>query len=141
MKIMALDVGRSRIGVAFSDPDQTLAFPHAAIDRASEPEDIAAVLDLAQESDVQDIVVGLPLSLSGEAGPQAREVTRFARSLSARAEVPVTTLDERYSTVQAERLMRQAGQQPSRNRPDVDAMAAAIILQSYLDSRRTAPQG
>ena len=138
---MALDVGRSRIGVAFSDPDQTLAFPHAAIDRASEPEDIAAVLDLAQESDVQDIVVGLPLSLSGEAGPQAREVTRFARSLSARAEVPVTTLDERYSTVQAERLMRQAGQQPSRNRPDVDAMAAAIILQSYLDSRRTAPQG
>ena len=137
---MALDVGRSRIGVAFSDPDQTLALPHAAIDRSSEPEDITAVLDLARESRVEEIVVGLPLSLSGEAGPQAREVNRFARSLSARAEVPVTTLDERYSTVQAERLMREAGQQPSRNRSDVDAMAAAIILQSYLDSRRSAPR-
>lgn len=138
MKIMALDVGRSRIGVAFSDPDQTLALPHAAIDRASETDAVTAVLDLAEENGVQEIVVGLPLSLSGEAGPQAREVTGFARSLSARAEVPVTTMDERYSTVEAERLIRQAGQQPSRNRAGVDAMAAAIILQSYLDSRRSA---
>ena len=138
MKIMALDVGRSRIGVAFSDPDQTLAFPHAAIGRASEPEDVAAVLDLARENRVQEIVVGLPLSLSGEMGPQAREVTGFAKSLSARAEVPVTTLDERYSTVEAERLLREAGQQPSRNRSEVDAMAAAIILQSFLDARRSA---
>ena len=140
MKIIALDVGRSRIGVALSDPDHLLALPLTTIERTAEPEDIAAILDLVDENEADEIVVGMPLSLSGQVGPQAREVVAFVKSLSAAADVPVVTLDERYSTVEAERLLREAGHKPSKSRARVDAVAATVVLQSYLDSRRAAPR-
>ena len=136
MKIMALDVGRSRIGVALSDPDQVLALPHSTLERTSSNQDITTLLDMAIDNHVQEIVVGLPLSLSGSIGPQAREVNYFVRDLSSVADVPITTLDERYSTVEAERLLRQTGKSPSENRSDVDSIAATIILQTYLDSKK-----
>ena len=133
---MALDVGRSRIGVALSDPDQVLALPHSTLERTSSNQDITTLLDMAIDNHVQEIVVGLPLSLSGSIGPQAREVNYFVRDLSSVADVPITTLDERYSTVEAERLLRQTGKSPSENRSDVDSIAATIILQTYLDSKK-----
>ena len=134
MRVLALDVGQKRIGVALCDPDGLLAFPLATIDRTAEFEDIDAILGLASKNEVGAILVGLPVSLSGRLGPQARQVVRFTKVLSARAEVTVSTLDERYSTVEAERLMREAGARPSKARARVDAAAAAVILQSYLDS-------
>ena len=137
---MALDVGGKRIGVAVSDPTGLVPTPITAIGTRSESEDVDAVLLLADEHAVEEIVVGLPLSLSGQHGPQARKVTRFAESLSSRASVPVTTLDERYSTAEAERLLRESGVQPGRERARTDAAAAAVILKAYLDSRRTTPE-
>ena len=139
MRVLALDVGEKRIGVALSDPTGIIATPNTTIQRSGEAADIEAVLSLAMEHGVKEIVVGLPLTLAGRVGTQARQVTRFAAALADRASVPVKTLDERYSTVQAERMMREAGGRPSRNKAAVDAAAAAVILQGYLDSGRTGP--
>ena len=135
-RILALDVGDRRIGVALSDPTGLLATPLTTISRGRS--DTQTVLGLAAEHDVTEIIVGLPLTLAGRRGEQAERVADFAEALSDRADVPVRHVDERYSSVQAERLLSQSGVSPSRNRPRVDAVAAAVILQSYLDSRRDA---
>lgn len=135
MRVLALDVGEKRIGVALSDPTGLLATPLKAIELGGEP-GIDEVLRLAAEHDAGEIVVGLPVSLSGRIGPQADRVAEFTRSLSGRTTIPVTSVDERLSTVQAARMLRESGIEPSRDRARVDAAAAAVILQSYLDSRR-----
>ena len=131
--VLALDVGDRRIGVAACDPTGTLASPLTTIERSNEPSDIAAVLALASDHGAVEIVVGLPLSMSGARGPQARKVEGFTRALASQSPVPVNVVDERLSSVQAERLMRESGRRPSVNRALVDAAAAAVILQAYLD--------
>lgn len=136
MRALALDVGDKRIGVALSDPTGLIATPLTTIIRRSEAEDIAAVLALVTDNEAGEIVVGMPLLLSGRAGPQARRVSRLARVLARQAPVPVETIDERYSTVEAEKRLREAGGRPSRDRARVDAAAAAVILQAHLDARR-----
>jgi putative Holliday junction resolvase len=134
---MALDVGDRRIGVALSDPTGMLATPVTAVDRvAAKPSDIDEILRIARERGAESIIVGLPLSLSGAEGAQAKGVRAFVSDLSARAGLPVDTVDERYSTVQARRMMRESGTGRSRDRGRVDASAAAVILQAYLDARR-----
>lgn len=138
MIVLALDVGERRIGVAVSDPSGMLATPLTAIRRTHEAGDIDEVLRLAEEHDIGEIVVGLPLELSGRMGPQAGRVLAFARALAGRTKIPVETVDERYSTVEAERRLRESGVRPSKDRARVDAAAAAIILQSHLDARRSA---
>ena len=135
LRTMALDVGEKRIGVALSDPSGVLALPLTTIAGVPDGDKIDEVLRLAAENEVHEIIVGMPLSLSGRMGPQARRVTGFVEELSGRGAVPVRTVDERFSTVEAERGMRQAGVEPSRERARVDAAAAAVILQSYLDSK------
>ncbi|MCI0438942.1 MAG: Holliday junction resolvase RuvX [Chloroflexi bacterium] len=134
---MALDVGDRRIGVALSDPLGVLATPLTTIQVRDDDSSIAEVLRLARENDVSEIVVGLPLSLSGRMGQQAKRAAYIARLLSERAEIPVRTVDERHSSAEAERLLRQSGIRPSENKARIDSAAAAIILQSYLDTRRT----
>ena len=133
---LALDVGERRIGLALSDPSGLLATPLATIQRTQEPADVDEVLRLAEEHDVEKMVVGLPLELSGRRGPQAGRVMAFARALTGRTELPVETVDERYSTVEAERRLRDSGVEPSKDRARLDAAAAAVILESYLDARR-----
>ena len=134
MSILALDVGDSRIGVAMSEG--FLAAPLTTIDRRNEAVDVREVLRLAEKYGAEEIVVGMPLSLSGQVGPQAERVARFAEALDEQTSLPIVPVDERYSTVEAERLLRQAGVRPSEEKARVDAAAAAVILQSYLDSRR-----
>ena len=134
MRVLGLDFGQRRMGVALSDSEGILASPLTTVTCETDSERIDAVLDLVARNDVQAIVVGAPISLSGRTGPQAGLVSRFVRGLAARVAVPVTTIDERYTTVEAERLLRQAGRRPSRDRARVDAVAAALILQSYLDA-------
>lgn len=133
-RIMALDVGERWIGVAVSDPTGTLATPHTIIQRRSKAADFAAVSRLAAELKVARIVVGLPLSLNGQMGPQARRVARYARALAQALDVPVELYDERYSTVTAEELLAESGR---KRRASIDAAAAAIILQDYLESRHS----
>ena len=139
MRFLSLDVGEKRIGVALSDPTGMLATPLTTIRRTGEAPDVDEVLRLADEHEVGEIIVGMPLSLSGHKGPQAHRVARFEAALAQRAAVPVTSVDERYSSVQAEGLLRASGVQPSRDKARVDAAAAAVILQSYLDARRAEP--
>jgi len=132
-RVMALDVGQRRIGVAVSDPTGVLAKPHSVIQRRSKVEDFAAVAGLVAELKAQRVVVGLPLSLSGELGPQARQVIRYVQALAQTLAVPVELHDERYSTVTADVLLVEGKR---RRRVPLDAAAAAVILQDYLESRR-----
>ena len=137
MKIMALDVGDRRIGVALSDPTGMLATPVGAVDRVTaQPSAIDEILSIAREQCADLIIVGLPLSLSGQEGAQARAVRIFVADLSAQSGLPVDVVDERYSSVQAQRLLRDTTPRSSRDRGRIDASAAAVILQAYLDARR-----
>ncbi len=135
-RVLGLDVGDRRIGLAISDRDGSLATPYNALGRRGLERDIAAILKLVQEEEIGTIVVGEPLSLDGSVGPQAKRTLAFYEALRAASPVPVDTWDERFSTVEAERLLREAGVAPSRNRARLDAAAAAVILQGYLDAHR-----
>jgi len=135
MRVLALDVGDKRIGVAISDPSQVLARGLKVIQRGSRQEDFVAVARLVEEYEVERVVVGYPRSLDGTAGEQAEKVERYAAGLAEVLTVPVLLWDERFSTVSAERLMREAGLRGKRKRERIDAVAAAVILQAYLDSR------
>ena len=133
MRVMALDFGERRIGVAISDPTGTLATPHTVIRRRSKVEDFAAVARLVTELEAERVVVGLPLSLNGEIGPQARRVMRYSQALQQTLDIPVELFDERYSTVTADELLTESGR---KRRVPIDAAAAAVILQDYLESQR-----
>ena len=136
MRILALDVGERRIGLALSDPTGLLASPIDAIDLDDgEPAHERAARH-ASGMELSEIVVGMPYSMSGERGRQAGRVAAFVREFSRLVEVPVTTVDERLSTAQAEKLLRGQGVETSREKGRLDSAAAAVILQSYLDSRR-----
>ena len=138
MRSLGLDVGERRIGVALSDPEGIIATPfEMVLASGNGPEsDIARVLELVRENDAGLIVVGLPLSMDGSAGPQARRVQAFVNELSARAPVPVEVWDERLSTVVSQRLMRDAGTKKRRRQERRDIAAAAVILQGFLDRVR-----
>jgi putative Holliday junction resolvase len=138
-RVIALDVGERRIGVAVSDPSRTLATPHSVIHRRSKAQDFATVAHLVDEMAIERVVVGLPLSLSGDVGPQARRITRYARALAQSLDVPVELYDERYSTVTAMELLA-ASQRKGRRQVPIDAAAAAVILQDYLESKRRSEQ-
>lgn len=135
MRILALDVGQRRIGVAISDPTQTLARSLVVLNRKDDSQALKRVAAVVEEEGVERVVVGYPLSLNGGVGTQAERVGRFARSLAQILEVPVELWDERYSTVDAERILREQGIDGRRRRRRVDATAAAVILQDYLDAR------
>jgi len=139
-RTMSLDVGDRRIGVALSDPTGLFAAPLTTLTVRSRSADAQAVADLVALHEATAVVVGLPLSLDGTVGPQARSVQRFCQTLRRVVGVPVTTWDERFTTAEAERRLREAGIQPSRDRARVDALAAAIILQDRLDTLRAAAQ-
>ena len=141
-RILGLDIGERRIGVAISDPEGRLAVPLRILERRDEAADLEAIADLARSEGVDALVVGYPISLSGEAGPQARQVQAFAHQLAGVSGLPTELRDERLTSVQAERApgpVRAArGRRGARRRrPPADDLAAAIILQSYLDRRRS----
>jgi putative Holliday junction resolvase len=133
---LCLDIGEKRIGLAISDPRGRLATPYDAIRRRDQQRDITTVLQVAHEEEIALIVVGMPWSLDGSVGPQAERTLAFCRALEASSHVPVEMWDERYSSVEAEHRLIEAGVTPSRNRARVDASAAAVILQAYLDAQR-----
>lgn len=138
MRILGLDMGERRVGIAISDPTGTVARPLQTLVRGSREEDFAAIAALVAEYDVGLVVVGQPLSLDGTEGPQARRVARYAEALAARLPVQLVSWDERFTTVVAEEILQQSHKSKKRRRAriagEVDAVAAAVILQSYLDS-------
>jgi len=134
MRSLGLDIGDKRIGVALSDPQGILASPLTIINRRNDRADIEAIIAIVSQNQVGQIIVGLPLSMDGRVGTQAEKVKIFTRELSNHIQVPVEFRDERLSTVSVKRLM-QAVRRTRKTRHD--AMAAALILQSYLDEVRS----
>ena len=133
MRSLGLDIGDKRIGVALSDPDGLLASPFTIINRREEMADIKAITDFISQHQVGQIIVGLPRSMDGSIGKQAEKVKDFTQKLCRHTEVPVEFRDERLTTVLAKRLMQAAKTKKSRGKAQDDAIAAAIILQGYLD--------
>ena len=140
MRVLALDVGGRRIGVAISDPLQVLARSLKVLQRASMEEDLAAIAELVSEWNVVAIVVGHPRTMAGEVGPQAKVVEAFCEALRRVVDVPVILWDERLSTVTAARHLRERGISAQEQREWIDATAAAVILQDYLDAQAQARQ-
>ena len=135
--MLGVDLGERRIGLALSDPSGTLASPLRTIEVTGDPaRDRLAVLTAAREAEAQVIVVGLPRSLSGREGPAARRARVEASALAEVAgEIKVELHDERFTTREADRALADAGKRRRERRAHVDAAAAAIILQSYLDAK------
>jgi putative Holliday junction resolvase len=138
---MALDIGDRRIGVAVSDPDKTLARSLQVIRRRSNEADVSAIASLVEEYDVEKIIVGHPLRLDGTAGEQARRVAAYTERLRKAVGVPVVLCDEGFSTLRAREMMIEAGTKRKDRRTRLDAVAAAVILQDYLDSLRREDKG
>jgi putative Holliday junction resolvase len=138
-RVLGLDLGQARIGVAISDADRRLAVPVGTVHVGQPPGELKAVAGLVREHDVLLIVLGHPLSLSGEVGPAATAAEAFAEALRAVVSVPVLLQDERMSSVEAERQLRDAGVRGPAAREVVDRTAATIILQAWLDSAASRP--
>ncbi len=134
MRLMSLDIGDRRIGVALSDPQQIVARGIRVIHRRSHQADLALISSLVTEHEVEKVVVGHPLHSDGTAGEQAGKVEIYAKELHQVLDVPVVLWDEGYSTVRAREAMIEAGRKKKERRERIDAVAAAAILQDYLDS-------
>lgn len=136
MRFLSLDVGERRTGVAVSDPGGVIARPLTTLEVPPQADGLAAaVRPLVDEHGVQHLVVGLPRRLSGRHGPEAEAATALASELGALLGLPVTLWDERLSTVEAGRLLDEGGVRGRRRKQRIDAVAAAVILQSFLDHR------
>lgn len=133
-RVMALDIGSRRIGVAVSDETRTIATPVGTIHRGRrEQADLRALVEQWQ---IGHLVAGLPIGLSGREGPQAADVRADADALAAALDLPLDYWDERLTTTIAERTMIAAGTRRAKRRERIDTVAAAVILQSYLDAKR-----
>jgi putative Holliday junction resolvase len=136
-RALGVDLGSVRIGLALSDPTRTVASPHSVLRRAHSPAaDHRAILDVARANDVATIVVGLPLSLSGGRGPAARAAEHEIEGLRAAAapDIAVVAHDERLTTITAERSLDEAGMRRADRTAVVDKVAAAVMLQAWLES-------
>jgi putative Holliday junction resolvase len=137
-RVLGVDLGSRRIGLAVSDPAGRVATPHAVVERSGdEAADRRTIVAHAREAGASRIVVGLPLSLSGDVGPAARAVLEEVAALQAEASdaITVETYDERFTTVIAERGLRAAGVRRRDRRRAVDPAAATVMLQSYLEAQ------
>jgi len=138
MRLMGLDVGDKRVGVALSDELGICAQPVAVIQRTdSIKKDIAQIRKIIEENDVSTIIIGMPLMLNGSVGVQAEKVEAFAEALRRRVKTPIIMWDERLTTNEVERILISDNQSRAKRKEVIDKMAAAVILGSYLDSQRS----
>jgi len=135
MRIMGLDIGDKRIGVALSDPLGLVARAFEVVERKRDKV-FSRLKEIITNFGVEEIVVGLPLKEDGSVGPQAEKVLAFAKELETRLGLPIKFWDERYSTQEAEKILIEAYQSRSKRKKVRDKVAAAIILQGYLEMRR-----
>jgi putative Holliday junction resolvase len=133
MRYLGIDVGRARIGVALADGLLRTARPLRVVERRGDVPDLAVIAEVAAEYEVTEAVVGLPLNMDGTEGASAAFARRFAAKLAEALKVPVALQDERLSTFEAESRLRERGLNTREARAQVDAEAAAVILQDWLD--------
>jgi putative Holliday junction resolvase len=146
MRVLGVDLGTRRIGLAISDPETRLAFPLDAIASRDPARDVETLCVLIGERDVERVVLGLPLHLDGRSGTQAETARRFARRLERASGVPVELLDERWTSLEAERALREDGTPAQRRRRrrsgELDSMAATILLRTWLErEQQPSPAG
>lgn len=146
MRILGLDLGAKRIGLALSDPAGEYAFPAGALERKAERADLDALDALVREHEVDRIVLGLPIHMDGRQGPEAEAARRFADALAKRTRLPVELIDERWTSIEAERSLAETGRSKRRARRreprgDVDAVAASLILRTWLERRANLAPG
>ena len=135
-RVAGIDYGTVRIGIAISDPGQTLASPYENYNRRSEEEDARRFIRLAAEEDVKRFVVGLPIHLDGGESQKSIEARRFGEWLTEKTGLPVEFFDERFTSVEAEQALLQAGLTSKRRKKRLDMLAAQIMLAAYLESER-----
>lgn len=137
MRLLAVDVGLRRVGLAISDPGGRFALPYEVIDDRDPGRSVAHVAGIVAREDIARVIVGLPLTLEGADSDSTRMARRYAGLLGARIDVPLEFFDERMSTVEAQSSLRAAGVNARRAKGRVDAHAATVILQAYLDQKRS----
>ena len=137
MRVLGVDLGRRRIGLAISDPETRLAFPLDAIVSNGTAKDVETLRALVEAREVERIVLGLPLHMDGRSGPEVDAARQFARALEHASGVPIELLDERWTSIQAERALRETGTPARRRRQrrsgELDSMAATILLRTWLE--------
>ena len=136
-RVLALDLGKRRIGLALSDELRVTAQGLKTLERTNIREDLARLCQLAVDNNVSQIVIGNPLHMSGRAGFQADRAHEFGERLQAASSLPVEYWDERLTTVEAQRVLRESGVSSQKRAKAVDRLAAVILLESYLDSRKS----
>ena len=139
-RILAIDYGERRVGLAVTDPTGTIAFPLETIDRKKRREPLEdQIASIAGRLEIGRVVVGMPLTESGHRGDRAREVERFVSRLSHAMGCPVVTWDERFSSVRAVRAIHEVGEKTGKDKGKVDRIAAVFILQDYIAANRPTP--
>ena len=141
MSIIGMDVGDRRIGLAIAEEGGSLAVPIETMERTGLKGDLPRISSLLRDRKVTLIVAGMPVSINGTLGTQAKKTQSFLERLRKYTQLPVEIVDERYSSNEAARLMRMTGSQLSRSRDKIDSTAAAIILQAYLDQQNLSETG
>ena len=139
-RVLGIDLGQRRIGLAVSDPDRTVASPDRVVTRSGDlPRDRRAIAEAAEEWGATLIVVGLPLSLDGTDGPAATAARAEATKIGEVTGLPVETYDERFTTVTAQRSLAEQNVRGKDRRKVIDMVAAAVLLQAWLDRRHQEP--
>jgi putative pre-16S rRNA nuclease len=141
VRVLAIDPGTVRLGLALSDPSGTIAQPLSVLQRRSEEEDLMALVRLVEEHDVGMIVVGLPRMMDGRLEAAAMSAQAFGAEVGQRTGRPVAYWDERLTTVAAERYLIEQGKRRNKRRQEIDRMAATLMLQGYLDYQRRGRPG
>jgi putative Holliday junction resolvase len=136
MRTLGLDIGKRRIGVAVSDPLGVVARPVETVQSISLNVDVARIAEIARELGAGLIVVGDPIHMSGDPGTMSNRAHKFGEMLAEVSGLPVDYCDERLTTVEAQRILQDSGVPPKKARQQIDAVAAAVILQSYLNTQK-----
>ena len=134
-RLLALDIGERRIGVALSDPMHIIASPHSIIDRKITPDYMDEIQKLISEQEVEALVIGLPLTLKNNVSQQTQKVQLFIQELNTELTLPIHIVDERLSSVSAKDALKLKGIKTGHNKGEIDKTAAAIFLQEFLDSK------
>ncbi len=132
-RILSVDYGQKRIGLAMSDPFQILSSPLCTLKNSSVQKSIHDILDIVKKHEIIAIVIGLPVNMNGTIGNIARDVQEYMDIMALKTHVPVFSWDERWTTVSAEKSLIAKNKSPSKNRDQIDQIASAFLLQAFLD--------
>ena len=141
MRTLSLDIGKRRIGVAVSDPLGLVARPVETVQSVSLNADVERITEIARQLEAEMIVVGDPLHMNGDAGIMSNRAHKFGEALREVSGLPVEYCDERLTSVEAQRILQDSGVPPKKARRQIDAVAAAVILQSYLNTLKPPRSG